>query len=243
MVTLPTPYFSNERITLYHGDSRVIVPEILANTQVELVVTDPPYGMSYLSKRGEVDSKFDTIHGDHEYDTDMLKLLRGAARSAMYAFCRWDNIPEFVAAGLKPKSFISCVKNSWTMGDLEHEYGRQWEGCAFWPGPEHKWRNGRPADFIQYVRVGSKQMIHPTQKPEGLMEIIIKQSEGETILDPYAGSGSTLVAAKMLGLKCIGIEIDEHFCSVATERLKQAALLGDRFAIVKPIPMVQEALF
>jgi site-specific DNA-methyltransferase (adenine-specific) len=67
---------------------------------------------------------------------------------------------------------------------------------------------------------------HPTQKPLGLINLLLKQFSdmGETILDPFMGSGTTLVAAKQLGRCAIGIEIEEKYCAIAVERLRQDVL-------------------
>jgi site-specific DNA-methyltransferase (adenine-specific) len=73
----------------------------------------------------------------------------------------------------------------------------------------------------------ARQRVHPTQKPIGLMEWCICKVTGKTVLDPYMGSGTTLVAAKQLGRKAIGIEIEERYCEIAVKRLSQGVLNFD----------------
>lgn len=100
-----------------------------------------------------------------------------------------------------PTSFIACVKNNWGMGDLNHEFARQWEGCCFWANAGHAWERGRPTDYLPYSRVSHEKMIHPTQKPVQLISELLERNKGETVLDTYGGSLTTAVAAKMLGKK------------------------------------------
>lgn len=211
------PYYQDGYVTIYNGDSREIVTRL---EPMDVVLTDPPYGMAYKSNFRIDKKQFDGLQGDKLYDMEMLANLIAMSKCATYAFGRWDNLKDMPP----PKSVIAWVKNNWSMGDLEHEYARQWEMCAFYAKEGHKWADGRPQDVIHCDRVNPNAMQHPTEKPIGLLTKLLSGVECETVLDPYMGSGSTLRAAKDLGKRAIGIEIEEKYCEVAAVRMAQECL-------------------
>lgn len=196
-------------IKIYHGDCREIVP-LIGN--YDLVITDPPYGMDYQSARRTDRSQWkDKIQGDKEFPMWIFELLKPS--NAMFVWCRWDNLYEIP----KPKSFIAWDKKCHSMGDLEHEFGRQWEACAYYPGPEHKFQR-RPVDLIRASKVPPDRLVHPNEKPQEVYYPILESHFGN-VLDPFMGSGSTLEACKEVKRDAIGIEIDEKYCSVAKKKL------------------------
>ena len=178
---------------------------------VDLIVTDPPYGMSFQSNYRK--EKHKKIIGDNRFPVEIIDEFKRLAKRGVYVFCRWDNLAEMP----KPKSVIAWVKNNWSMGDLKHEHGRMWEAIAFYNMEEHEFIKRIP-DVIFAKRTGNK--LHPTQKPVELMEEIIKCNVGGVVLDPFAGSGTTGVACKNLGRDFILIEKDVEYCKIAEERIK-----------------------
>tara|TARA_R110000744_G_C19227079_1_gene547740 strand:+ start:292 stop:933 length:642 start_codon:yes stop_codon:yes gene_type:complete len=211
------PYYEQDGITIYNADCRDVLPTL---DPVDLVLTDPPYGMNYESNRYVGENPFGGIVGDDAWPTDVIAMCREIATVGVLAFTRWD-----VALEPKPTSMIVWVKNNHTAGDLNHEYARQWEGIAWWKGPQHEWGEGRPQDVILNERVAPTSLEHPTQKPTALLRKLIQQHRCTTTLDPFMGSGTTLRAAKDLGRKAIGIEIEERYCEIAANRLAQGVLL------------------
>ncbi len=97
------------------------------------------------------------------------------------------------------------------------------EGIAFYPKDNHEFIY-RPADIIDTRRVPACQLLHPSEKPVSAIVAILKANKGNSTLDPFMGSGTTLVAAKQLNRKAIGIEIEEKFCEIAVKRLQQSVL-------------------
>jgi len=210
------PYYEDKEagIVIYCGDCREILPQL--DVKADLVLTDPPYGIDYQSSRRIDWARKPKIQGDTEFP---LWLFDIKPSKAMFVWCRWDILPKLPP----PRSFIVWDKGVHSMGDLKHEYGRQWEACAFYPQPNHEF-NYRPVDIIRCKRVPPEQLTHPNEKPIGAITPIIKANKGDLILDPFLGSGTTAVAAKILGRRCIGIEIEEKYCEVAVKRLAQSVM-------------------
>ncbi len=208
------PYFSDDSVTIYHGDCRDILPTL---EPVDLVLTDPPYGIDYQSNRRVVMAQQPKIVGDKAFPVWLFDVLHPS--SAMLVFCRWDVLLTMP----KPKSFIVWDKGVHGSGDLRHEYGRRWEGCAFYPGWAHGFSH-RPQDIIAVPRIPSAKLLHPTEKPLELCRRLLEPNVGTLVLDPFMGVGATLLAAKDLGRKAIGIEIEERYCEIAAKRMSQSVM-------------------
>lgn len=205
---------------LYLGDCLEVMPLI---GEVDAVVTDPPYGMNFQSNHRK--EKHKKINNDNS-----IYLLQWACNlnisHSKYIFCRWENIADIP----KPKSCITWVKNNHSMGDLEHEHGRQTEICVFYNGVNNFWPKQRPNDVIKSARTGN--YLHPTEKPVALMEVIVSWTKG-IVIDPFMGSGTTLVACAKMGRKGIGIELDEKYFDIACKRVEEAYKQPDMF--IEPI--------
>ena len=213
-ITQPGDLWQLGEHRLLCGDSTKAedVARLMGGAKADAVVTDPPYGMNFQSNhRSEAHQPID---GDST--THLLCWVAGLkADHSVYAWCRWDNLADVP----KPKSLVTWVKNNWSMGDLEHEHGRQTEVCLFYPGPKHRWPNGRPSDVIYHDRTGNPE--HPTQKPVSLMEEVIGWTEG-FIFDPFVGSGTTIIAAEQAGRRCFAMELSPAYCDVAVTRWEKA---------------------
>lgn len=209
-----TPYHREKAGVIYCADCMTILPRIPAGA-IDLVLTDPPYGIEFVSNHRLVKHK--AIIGDDELPVSAITKLIDLADCATYVFCRWDKLSEMPPS----KSLLIWIKNNWSMGDLEHEHGRQWEGICFYPGANHQFVKRIP-DILFANRTGNG--LHPTQKPVNLLSQLIACNLGNLILDPFLGSGTTAVAAKQLGRQFIGIEIEEKYCAIAVQRLAQEEL-------------------
>lgn len=195
---------------------------------VDCVVTDPPYGIGIVGGSkpfGSIGGSnivqaniYPMVHGDDKpfNPTPILKQFPGKPIVLFGANYYAHALPE-------TSSWFIWDKRNGTTSDNFADCEMAWSSIG---GParlfSHHWRGLIKASERKQKRV------HPTQKPVILMEWIINQvSEiGDIIFDPYTGSGSTLVAAKQLGRKYIGIEISEKYCDIARERLRQEELFG-----------------
>ena len=211
------PYYRDSMadIVIYNADCRSILP-LIPDKSIDLVLTDPPYGIDYQSAWRTDWQRKDKITGDNSFP---LWLFDFKPRRATFVWCRWDVLPQLPL----PKSFIVWDKLRHSMGDLNHEYGRQWEAIAFYPETEHQFIN-RPIDIIRVSCVPACDLIHPNEKPSEVVGMLLRHNVGDVILDPFLGSGTTAYCAKKLGRKCIGIEIEEKYCKIAVERLRQSVM-------------------
>ena len=223
------PYYQDDAATIYHGDCREVMPSL---DSVSLVVADPPYGIAFQSARRIKRERFDPIVDDKLVRTDWVasanRLLHDGG--ALYLFARWDILGEWQS--VLNKSIKSCIV--WDrvvhgLGDLDGAYAPQHDLCLFIPVGKHRFRNGRPKDVIRHQRVDPRKLFHPAEKPISLIEELLTNSSdvGDFVLDPFLGSGTTLVAAKNLGRQAIGIEIEERYCEIAAKRLAQQVIIFD----------------
>ena len=208
------PYYQDEAVTIYCGDCREILPQL---PKVDLVLTDPPYGIDYQSAWRIDWQRKEKIVGDSEFPYWIFDIAQPL--NAMFVFCRWD----ILLTPPVPKSLIVWDKCRHSMGDLAHEYGRQWEAIAFYPFNGHRFLQ-RPKDIIRVPCIQPNELVHPNEKPVSLMAHLIVNNEGEVVIDPFFGSGSTGMACKKLGRKCIGIEIEEKYCEIAANRCRQMVM-------------------
>ena len=224
-----TPYYEQDGIVIYHGDCRDVLPKL---EQVDSVVMDPPYDA--ITHAGARTSKGGTVHRQEiDFDpvgTDLwfVSPLLCLSRRWVVAFCALEQLASYqIAAGL-PRYVRSGVWRRHSGPQFTGDRPAQAaEGIAIMHREGRKrWRRGGESGWWQAVVVNGPERVHPTQKPEALMSDIVADFSdmGETVLDPFMGSGTTLVAAKRLGRKAIGIELEEKYCEIAARRLSQGAL-------------------
>ena len=214
---------------LYRGDCLEIMGGI-KDKSVDLIVTDPPYLMNYQSNRRKKEDRFDKIKNDkgnymliQDYLEECHRIMKD--NTAIYCFCSWHNIDFFkneFEKHFKLKNILVWNKNNHGTGDLKGSYAPKHEFILFGHKGRTLLREKRIADVIDCPKISSNKLTHPTEKPQELLEIFIKQSsdEGSIIFDGFMGTGSCGIAAKKLNRNFIGIELDEKYFNIAKDRLE-----------------------
>lgn len=223
--------YKDDSIWLMKGDCLERMKEIPSGS-VDMVLTDPPYGMDFQSNRRVVNAKFAKIANDKCLDwvdsfiEECHRVM--SDNSAIYFFSSWHNIDYFKMAierKFKLKNMIVWVKNNHGSGDLKGGYAPQHEIVFYACKGRVLNRGKRIPDVIYADKVPSAKLVHPTEKNISMLEVFVNQHSdmSMTILDPFMGSGTTGAAASNLDRKFIGIEMDDHYFEVANGRI-----LGDK---------------
>ena len=202
------PYYEKDGIVIYHGDCREILPTL---EPVDLVLTDPPYGIGAIWQGGK---------GHGWGNADVQKEARNT----------WDVAPP---DDLTIQLWLSKGRDSviWGGNYFDLPVSRGW---LVWNKPERNftlaeaelaWTSKDTVIRVFDANRSDVGRIHPTQKPISLMRWCLEKfPDAQTILDPFMGSGTTLRAAKDLGRKAVGIEIEEKYCEIAAKRLAQEVM-------------------
>ena len=228
------PYYDHGGITIYHGDCRDVLPIL---DRVDLVLTDPPYGIAYVTnRRARGDTLRTPVANDESLSVlaSVVPALNTILRDNRhwYVFASPARLAEArdILSGLGngPKQVIAWDKGDrGTVGDLECGFGEAWESIIYGMKGRRPLNGKRPRTVIRHDWSSVMDPVHPTVKPVPLLAQIVRWSthKGELVLDPFMGSGTTLRAAKDLGRRAIGIEIEERYCEIAAERLAQETLV------------------
>lgn len=222
-----------------HGDSRTL-HEYIKVRPINLIVTDPPYGMSFksnMSSTPQGKGLARAIANDDDLDGALLLfkdvihplIPKMAPDADMYVFTRWDLMQPWKET-IESLGFSVPMQLIWSkgdpgMGDLDGCWGCGYEVilyCKRGRRPINKRRSG----VLTFDKVPPGKMVHPTEKPVDMLKMLIAMSsnEGDFVVDPWSGSGSTSVAAKELGRDSLAMDIDEEYVTVGQKRLEQEGL-------------------
>ena len=205
-----TPYYQDDLVTLYHGDCLEVTEWLSA----DVLVTDPPYGIAFQSSRTTREKRHAKIAGDESVDLRDRALDLWGDKPALI-FGTWraprpDGVRQRLIWAKGDDPGLGDLSMPWGYGDEEvYVLGKGWRGQ-------------RRSNVYRLPKVAhANNPGHPTPKPVALMEALIEYAPPGVIADPFAGSGSTLVAARNLGRKVIGVELEEKYCDVIVKRLSQ----------------------
>ncbi len=210
---------------LLHGDALTLMGGLPAGS-IDMILTDPPYGISFQSNHRT--EKHKKITGDNNIewlDGWAAELFRIAAdNTAHYVFCSFHNIEHFKSAlgrFFNLKNILIWEKNNTSMGDLKGDFAPKYEMIIFMHKGRRLINGSRDANILKFSRTLNK--LHPTQKPVDLLEYLICKfsSAGDVVFDPFMGSGSTGVACARTGRKFIGIERDDEYFKTAVRRASE----------------------
>lgn len=218
-----TPYYEDDLVTLYHGDCR----EVTAWLEADVLVTDPPYGYDHASNwqgpfRGKAIANDHDLSERDEVLTEWADFADRIGRRAL-VFGSW-RMPKPVGTHTVliwdkgPASGMGDLSVPWKPNTEEiYVIGKGFVGS----------RDSSVLSGHSVVTWASKGREHPNMKPVSLIEALLLKCPAEWVVaDPFAGSGSTLVAAKQLGRKAVGVELEERYCEIAAKRLAQDTLFG-----------------
>lgn len=248
------PYYEANGITIYHGDCREVLPG-LAPKSVRLLWSDPPYGHGNQDGDLQSARVRDGVKGARKKEAvaianDTAEAMRTVVDEALMLSTNLlidDCCCCCCAGGGGPSVTFAWLANRMDSFGLQFFHAVVWDKSG--RGHGMGWRFRRNYEFVMVAHKSSGRLswrdnetavpnivfiqptdnsLHPTEKPVGLVEYFIEltTTSSEMILDPFMGSGTTLVAAKQSGRRAIGIEIEERYCEIAANRLRQGVLFG-----------------
>lgn len=202
----------------------------IPDASVDMIVTDPPYGIKYKSNFRVKTEQFQMLQNDDndirfEAYPEFLRILKDD--SVCVVFASWKNIAyDFIELQkyFDIKNILIWWKHGGGLGDLKHTLSTDYELAIICHKGRCKIRGKRDGSVWECTKLNPNKMVHPTQKPEDLLERIIQKwsDESDVILDPFLGSGATAIAAINTNRHYIGYELDEHYFDVACDRLDLA---------------------
>jgi site-specific DNA-methyltransferase (adenine-specific) len=241
-----TPYYADESVTIYHGDSFDLLHEL---SGIGAVITDPPYssGGAFRGDRAQLTTTKYVNSDTNAYRPEFA----GDTRDSR-SFLAWSSLWLNAARNASEPGAVLASFIDWRqlpiLADAVQAGGWTWRNLATWWKPGVRMQKGRfsaSAEYVIYATngpvlegAGSPQNVfsckidsdrdHIAQKPADVMRWVLQVvPPGALILDPFMGSGSTLRAAKDCGFRAIGIDVDERYCEIAAEKAAQEVLFGE----------------
>lgn len=223
------PYYEEAGITIYHGDWRRCL--LHQGGPLDLLLTDPPYGIKEAAGKNASRSKpFGGKRNGLSHEGRQIL-------AKDYGVLEWDNEPPTPSdiAWMRSLAKYQIIFGGNYFGLPATKCWLVWDkinGASDFADCELAWTNlDKAVRQFRYMWNGMlkeqpEERFHPTQKPLALMKWCISQAPAtvQAVLDPYMGSGTTLAAAKSFGLRAVGVDIEEKYCEIAANRLRQSVL-------------------
>jgi len=213
------PTYQDDLVTIYNMDCLTVMPALRPLRDLAIIITDPPYGISADQRRGDTGRNKHILQRDYHYGNwDSQRI-----DDVYFYMMKFVSREQIIFGGNYYGDVLGGTK-SWIVWDKENGDNYYADCELAWTSFDravrkikHKWHG-----FLQQNMKEKEYREHPTQKPLPVMREILENytTQADIILDPFMGSGTTLVAAKALGRKAIGIEIDPKYCEIAIKRMQ-----------------------
>lgn len=221
---LPKPYYQDDAVTIYHADCRDILPEL---PKVDLVLTDPPYGLLMGDSKEKRPSRHLMREHYESYNDTLENFELIVVPIIQDCISLYKNVALFTAGNR-----ITYFPHNDALGGIyipNATGSNAWGFNTFLPilfyGKDRTNKDGRKPLTISST-TNAEDNGHPCPKPFKWMSWLVSRTavKNDLILDPFCGSGTTLIAAKLFHYKCIGIEIEEKYCEIAAKRCSQTVM-------------------
>jgi hypothetical protein len=225
------PYYADDTVTLYLGDAAELIRQVLSVGAAHTVLTDPPFFMPAQQYAGRSEAWQRTWA-----DTSILSTWWGIVVDALtsrvreeghlMAFCDHASYAVFYPAVYTRWPNVTCL--TWDKG--RPGMGSAWRASTEFiiaaRGRSAHWSGGAAGTLLRFPSTHSSERYHPVDKPVPLLRALLSPTTppGGLVLDPFAGGGSTLLAARDLGMRAVGIEAEERYCEAIVKRLQQDVL-------------------
>lgn len=229
---------------IWQGDCRDLIP-LLEDNSIRCVVTDPPYGVNFVSRRATTPegkrwvapvANDGNLDGAVDLFLEVMDLLAPKMMdpSELYVFTRWDIVDTWIGVvrsleryGFKYKMMLVWAKGYPGQGDIDCNWGCGHELILYCKRGRREVPYRR-SGIIAVDKLHASAHIHPTEKPVSLIETLIEMSTDpdDLVVDPFSGSGSGIVAAQQQGRRGIGMELEQRYVEAARGRLSQGDLFG-----------------
>lgn len=241
--------YDKNGITLYHGDCKDVLPIL---DMVDHVISDPPYeaeahtlGRRTLGSGGVVEAPLDFAPISNELRAICGRQFARLAKRWVIVFCQVEAVHKWIASlSVEHHARLLTYRRTcvWVKPDAMPQLtgdrpGAGFESIVMFHADERsRWNGGGKSGVFRHNKAEEETAIHKTQKPQKLMRELIHlfTDQGEMVLDPFCGSGSTAVACRVLGRRCITIERDPEFAERAMKRFERMDQQGDMFETVPP---------
>lgn len=222
------PYYQDGLTTIYHGDCREIMSAL--PERCDILLTDPPYASAAATATtGWGRQKWGGNWGDMslvglmaEHTLDSAPLSTNGHE--VLWFCDHLSYAILIPILFRRYPMVQSIVWDRDMLGMGAYFRKQTEFIAYARGRTSADFDSKTARDLIRLRPDYAQRQHPSQKPVALIEELLRPTAGQRVLDPYMGSGTSLVAARNLGRRAIGVEIEERYCEIAARRLSQGVL-------------------